>query len=385
MARFTIIVPVFQTREILRLFLDSLRQTISQDTDIIFVNDGSGPYVQSMLQTFGQQNFPTHCSVRTTVLEHRVSQGAAVSINAALKRMDKACDYVVFLDSDTILQDKWQDQLLPAFVAPDVGAAGGVLLYPQSGGIQCCGITYCGSSGRHLYLNALPDMLPMTSPFEVQSTVFAFCCFRLDAIKEIGLLDERFFNGYEDLDYQFRLREAGYRIVTVPEIRQYHWEKSNGTHREFNRKSNLGRFWKKHGQSVKDDLFSFLQARLECLPLGKNSYDAFDFCEGRADAMAVRLWLNEYPELDVDNWTDISFACRAQHSIWLPELLDSGMVQSRRPLLFLCDQMVQMLDNQYWWNLRSGFHTEDLIVDLYGNALLLSQFQHSFWPGKKIR
>lgn len=192
MPNYTVIVPVFQTPGILRLFLESLKDTLTQNTDIIFINDGSGTYVQSMLEAIQQQTFPSRCKVRITVLEHKVSCGTALSINAALARVNKNCDYVVLLDSDIMLQGDWQDKLIPVFDVPDIGAAGGLLLYPQSGGIQCCGLTYCENSGKHLYLNAFPDMLPMTNPFEVQATVFAFCCFRRDIIDQLGFLDEHF-------------------------------------------------------------------------------------------------------------------------------------------------------------------------------------------------
>lgn len=387
MSNFTLIIPVFQTPEILRLFLSSLKESLSQDSDIIFVNDGSGYVVQKMLQSFQQELCHLSVPIRTVLLEHQVSQGSVLSINEAIQHVSNHCKYVVFLDSDTILQKYWQDQLVSSFTADDVGAVGGVLLYPQSGGIQCCGITYCGNSGKHLYLNADPGILNDVGPFEVQATIFAFCCIRWDIMKQVGLLDECFFNGYEDLDYQFRLRKLGYKILINPSIRHYHWEKSNGNHREYNRKSNLGRFWQKHGAYVKDDLFHFIQNRFECLPPGSKQYKytAVDCCEGRDAAARVKAWLNECENIDIKSWTDVSYACHTCDTIWLPELLDSGKIQDFQPFLFLCDQMVQMLDNQYWWSIRKQIHQNDLVIDLYGNVLLFSQLQQGFWPGRKIR
>lgn len=385
MSTFTLIVPVFQTPEILRLFLDSLKQTLSQNSDIIFVNDGSGYTVQRMLQSFQQELCHHSFQIHVTILEHQVSQGSVASINEAICHVNGHCEYVTFLDSDTILQAHWQEQLISSFTEDDIGAVGGVLLYPQSGGIQCCGITYCGNSGKHLYLNSNPDILNDVAPFEVQATVFAFCCIRWEVMKRIGFLDECYFNGYEDLDYQFRLRKLGYRILINPSIRHYHWEKSNGNHREYNRKSNLGRFWQKHGTYVKDDLFCFIQNRFEgLLPLSE-SYNAVDCCEGRDAAAKVKAWLNEYENIHISNWTDTSYACHNGDTIWLPELFDSGKIQDSQPILFLCDQMVQMLDNQYWWSIRKQINQHDLVLDLYGNVLFFSQLQHGFWPGRKIR
>ena len=385
MAKFSVIVPVFQTPEILRLFVDSLKATLTQDTDIIFVNDGSGYAVQTMLQALQQEVFPSGQQIRITVLENRVSLGSVSAINTALRQVDPICDYVVFLDSDTILQGQWQEELISNFVTDDIGALGGVLLYPQSGGVQCCGLTYCGNLGRHLYLNANPDILDGVDPFEVQATVFAFCCIRRTVVEQVGLLDEHFFNGYEDLDYQFRLRRLGYRILTIPSIRHYHWEKSNGGHRAFNRKSNLGLFWRKHGNYVADDLTHFLERGFKRLALVPSPYSAIDFCEGRNAANEIKNWLNACNFIRIDIWEDVSYACSADKTIWLPELLDSGQAFDHRPFLFLCDQLVQLLDNQYWWSIRQQSGHNDLIVDLCGNVLLFSQLQRSFWPGRKMR
>lgn len=385
MAKFTAIIPIFQTPGILHLFLDSLMQTLTQATDFIFVNDGSGYCVQKLLEVFRQEITRAWPESRVTILEHKTSRGSVLAINAALQQVDATCEYVVLLDSDTILQGRWQEQLLSSFTKDEIGAVGGVLLYPQSGGIQCCGLTYCGSTGKHLYLNANPETLGLDTPFEVQATVFAFCCIRRKIIEETGLLDEHFYNGYEDLDYQFRIRKLGYRILTNPMIRHYHWEKSNGGHREYNRKSNLGRFWLKHGAYVRDDLTYFIRCQLERLAPAPSPYRAFDFCEGRDAAAIVKSWLGTYEAINIEDWEEIPYTRQSNDTIWLPELLDSGQAYNHRPFLFLCDQMVQMLDNQYWWSIRRKAGMGDLVIDLYGNVLLFSQLQQSFWPGRKIR
>ena len=71
MSTFTLIIPVFQTPQILRLFLDSLKQTLSQNSDIIFVNDGSGYTVQRMLQSFQQELCHHRFQIHVEVLEHQ--------------------------------------------------------------------------------------------------------------------------------------------------------------------------------------------------------------------------------------------------------------------------------------------------------------------------
>lgn len=47
-----------------------------------------------------------------------------------------------------------------------------------------------------------------------------------ELIEKIGFLDERFFLYYEDVDYSFRAREAGFERLVVSGARAYHSEKS---------------------------------------------------------------------------------------------------------------------------------------------------------------
>ena len=93
----------------------------------------------------------------------------------------------------------------------------------------------------------------------------------------------------------------------------------------------------------------------------------------------------EYENIHISSWTDASYACHNCDTIWIPELFDSGKIRDSQPFLFLCDQMVQMLDNQYWWSIRKQINQHDLVLDLYGNVLFFSQLQQGFWPGRKIR
>ncbi len=64
------------------------------------------------------------------------------------------------------------------------------------------------------------------APLKVASEVFyaegmAFVI-RKEIVKEIGFLDEYFFMEYDDMDYSWRARLAGYRVMFVPTSKVYH-------------------------------------------------------------------------------------------------------------------------------------------------------------------
>lgn len=381
---FSIIIPVFQTPAILHLFLDSLSKTLEYKAQIIFINDGSEDKISEMLHEFLVQH-SEFCDI--IIIEHSFSHGCAKSINEALVKVSQCCDAVLFMDSDIILASQWQKRLSEDFEKNnDVGIIGGMLLYPQTGGIQCCGITYQDKTGRHLFLNAKPDMIHIKGLQKVQCTVFAFCAIRYDAIKKVGFLNEDFYNGYEDWDYQFRVKKLGYSVVTDTDIIHYHWEKSNGAHRNFNRKGNLGRFWSCHGAVVKDDLCEYISNELDALSFRvQDPYILIDLCEARTDAVHVLDYLKEILSINITEYMDLSPLCKNSESIWLPEILHSSFHMKRTSYIFLCDQFVRLLDNSYWWKLRKNYKKNDIIIDLNGNVIRFSDLAKTFWPGTKIR
>lgn len=383
MKKIAIIIPIFQTPNTFSLFLASLVETLTIPTHIIFINDGSSEIIDKMVMNFDRKAEITH---NVTLLKNQSSVGCSKSINKALKLVRSDCDIVVIMDSDLILNGDWQRQLINSFKHPNIGIVGGILIYPQTGGIQCCGITFNNAVGRHLYLNARLKDLMFDDEFEVQATIFAFCAIRYEAIKRVGLLDEQFFNGYEDWDYQFRVRNSGYKAIINTNISNFHWEKSNGLHRNINRKNNIGRFWMKHGDAVNSDLWIFLFEQfnkkfVRC----SGQYSGIDLCGSRDEADQFWHQLEKHTSLELTYIYNYANQCGDSQSIWLPQVLDSGSISSNKPYLFLCDNFVRLLDNEYWCQLRLRYCPDDIVVDLYGNSLLLRELKNSFWPGTKLR
>jgi hypothetical protein len=289
---------------------------------------------------------------------------------------------VFLVDSDIILTPGWQSAMRASLDnGQDVGMTGAVLLYPQTGGIQHCGVAFTESMGRHLFLNADPAVLP-DRRYPAQLVVFALFAMKRRVCEEVGLLDERFFNGYEDFDYQMRARELGYRTVIDPRVRAYHWERSNGIHRASNRKSNLGRFWKRWGASLHEDLWDHLFARLNGV-IGGGPWQGIDLAEARSDA--ADFWRRLHDAEAGLTVSDLSHTVRSGEPVLLPQVLPDQLSNVERRLLLLVDNFVKLLDNRLWFDRRMTVRADDVIVDLYGNVVSAAELRASCWPGTKIR
>ncbi|OPH59947.1 hypothetical protein BC351_18665 [Paenibacillus ferrarius] len=381
----SIVVPVNQDFNILTLFTESLMKSIGPSSQIIFINDGSGPKVQELLERL-QREAPA--GVKIEIIRHEYPRGCAVSINEALSTVEG--DYIHLLDSDIILNPNWQEKMEATLnSSPTIGMAGGVLLYPQTGGIQHCGITFADTIGRHLFLNATLEDIPREI-FEVQMVVFAMFTMKREVFEKVGYLDEKFFNGYEDFDYQMRAKAAGYSTVINPEIRAYHWERSSGIHRSFNRKNNLARFWKKWGNDIYSDIWDFTLSNLKSRLSSNNlkhglAFTGIDLAEVRSDAETFWDQLQKSGLVSLTDVHDYSSRFQSNGSIWLPQVLGKELIHSSSRLLFLVDNFTRLLDNRYWIEIRRNASSEDLIIDLYGNVVMINQIYESCWPGTKVR
>lgn len=383
MPSFSVVVPVQQDPSILDLFLSSLAQTIAKPAQVILIEDGTQPGLRALLDRFRNEMPPGSDVV---VLKNETPRGYAASVNRALQVASE--EIIVMADSDLILLPGWQEAFEAALDAhSEAGVIGAKLLYPQSGGIQHCGLAFSEDMVRHLWLNSPPSAVAGDA-FPVQAVVFALCAIRRPALDASGLLDECYFNGYEDLDFCLRVRAAGFQVLVAPEVTAYHWERSSGVHRDFNRRRNLGRFWRLRGNAIEPDIWKFLSDALRRLP-SQTPNSAFnwaliDLCEDRSDVVHIQKSIASTIG-PIDSHRDYSFRVDSGGEIWLPRVLgrDGHLEPSR--YIFAVQNIVRLTANRYWWELRSVVRDDDIVVDLYGNVLGLKDLIAGAWPGSKIR
>lgn len=382
----SIIVPVFQKKEVFELFFTSLIKFLTVESEIIIVNDGSGEHVSTTIDKVLYDSDNKYIN-KVEIVVNKHPGGTAEAWNSGLQRVQG--EVIIFCDSDIFFDRPWMEPLLTVVQQEDVGAVGGVLVYPQTGGIQCCGLAFNDDIGRHLMLNSNPSELG-EAPFLVQAQVFALCAIRTEVVRKIGILDNNYFNGYEDLDYQMRIIAQGLKIYTHPNVMVLHWERSNGIHRANNRKKNLGRFWRKYGHLIQSDMWKFLYKNIEKSIASNNintsfEYIMIDLCEDRTECLEIRNKLVEHPGVKIDYITDYSYLINNMDEIWLPQVLGVDEYRNQKPFIFMVQNFVKLLGNRYWIENRQAVQPNDIIIDLYANVVPLKMLLSSCWPGNKVR
>lgn len=212
---FSIFILNWNSRSLIEACLNSVYAQTYPAERVELIDNGSADDSVA----FVRQQFP-----RTTVRENGGNLGYAAGNNAALR--DLSSDVALLLNPDVILSPNFLAVMAEALAAdPSMGIAGAKLWYPGGEVIQHSGgyITHPRAIPGHYGIGER-DEGQHDTPRDVDYVIGAALAVRRDVLARVGLLDERFFLYYEDVDLCARARAAGYRVVYLPEATGIHVE-----------------------------------------------------------------------------------------------------------------------------------------------------------------
>jgi GT2 family glycosyltransferase len=145
--------------------------------------------------------------------------------------------FLVLLNNDTQGFPGWLAAMLEVAREPGVGAVGARLLFPndtiQHAGVVVAGTIFGrGSFGPYHCRYGVPANDPtVTYRRDFQVVTGACLVTPRELYLELGGLDEIYWNGYEDVDYCFKVRARDLRVVYEPRATLYHFESQSGAQR----------------------------------------------------------------------------------------------------------------------------------------------------------
>jgi len=198
--------------------LESLRKTTYPNFEVIVVDNGSGGDDVSLLkQRFGD-------SIRLIVNDKNAgfAGGCNIGIKDALAR---GADYVVLLNNDTVVAPDFIEGLVRVAQSDErVGIAGGkVFCYELPELIWFAGGIINYRTGRTpIRGSGEADKGQFDEIVRVDWISGCFMFISRDVLQAVGMLDERFFFGWEDVDLCVRAARKGFKVLFVPESRIWH-------------------------------------------------------------------------------------------------------------------------------------------------------------------
>ena len=159
---------------------------------------------------------------RIEYVENGANLGVAGGYNAGIRAgLAAGAEYVVLCNNDIQVDPGFITALVDVFKThPETGIAASLMMYyAEPSRIWFGGCSYSPAFGYTVYSNRgrePKDVRLGTDPFETPWVPTCATMISRDAFAKIGLLDERFFFGHDDIDIALRARAAGFRVRMLP-------------------------------------------------------------------------------------------------------------------------------------------------------------------------
>jgi GT2 family glycosyltransferase len=198
--------------------LSSLFEVDYSNFLVIVVDNGSTSSPLPLIK----QNFPAVLTIQNEE-NFGFAGGSNIGIQEALK---KRCDYILLLNNDTKVDKKMLNAFIKAANEKPLGGifGGKILRFSEPDIIDHFGGFWDKSKGDFSSIGAGSPL--SSNQYNNMSKVDYVCgCLMLikkEVIEKIGLLEPDFFLLWEESDFCFRAKKAGYEIWTVPEALIWH-------------------------------------------------------------------------------------------------------------------------------------------------------------------
>jgi GT2 family glycosyltransferase len=206
--RVAIVIVNYNGFEYTRECLDSIEKLTYPDYVILLVDNGSADGSGEALRTRYQD--------RIVYVPLAKNLGVTGGNNAGIRyALTHACDYVLFLNNDTLVEADLLDKLVQASQANDDAMVVPKIIcyYDQKRLDHWIGSAFNWRTGRPDGFRLYPydePALNVSGDIAVAST----CCLLapIAVVRSVGGMDENYFMYYDDADFTLRVARAGYRL-----------------------------------------------------------------------------------------------------------------------------------------------------------------------------
>jgi len=199
--------------------LESLKKINYPNYEVILVDNGSkGNDAQVLEEKFGDY---------IHLIRNDKNYGYTGGNNIGMRYVvrDSASEYLLILNNDTIVAPDFLAQMIKvAKSESSIGIVGPkVYYYHFPNRIQSAGGKVNMRTGQASLIGVKEIDVGQYNRQQEVDYVFGCCLLiKKEVIQKVGLFDESYFCYWDETDYCFRAREAGYKVVRIPEAKIWH-------------------------------------------------------------------------------------------------------------------------------------------------------------------
>ncbi len=229
MVQVAIVVLSYNSRQVTRRCLESLRRLSGARVSIVVVDNGSTDGTEDMVRG----DFSDFAFIQTGS-NLGYTGGNNRGIDYAL---DHGADYVLLLNPDTeLLNPSFVEEMVEYMEThSDVGIAGPRVFLRQAGVVQNT-VLFVPSFWRNLIhwvryrFNSRFSELSGTEVVEAEVLNGVCVMLKAECLRQIGLFDENIFMYVEDVELDYRARRQGWHVRYLPIDSVIHLQKREGYH-----------------------------------------------------------------------------------------------------------------------------------------------------------
>ncbi len=239
MIEISVIIVSFNVKKYLEQSLRSIMAALrGMSSEVIVVDNGSRDGSVSMIR----RRFP-----EVLIIDNKDNLGFARATNQALKRIRGRA--VCLINPDTVVrEDTFRLCLKYLNDHEDVGVVGCKIINPDGTLQLSCRRSFPTPFIALTKVFGLSRLFPWSRVFgrynltyldpdetvEVDAVSGSFMIVRKSVVDDVGMLDENFFLYGEDLDWCYRIKERGWKIVYYPAAQIIHYKGRSTQEAEFN-------------------------------------------------------------------------------------------------------------------------------------------------------
>ena len=234
----SIIIVNFNTKQ---LTLDCLESVYKSNTNfqyevILIDNHSSDDSVSAIKEAYPQ----------VKLIANSTNTGFSRANNQGLRIAEGR--YMLLLNSDTIVQsDTFEVMIRFMDNHPEVGVSGCKIILPDRTLDKACKRGFPTPSATFYYVSGLSKLFPNhakinayhrgdideNQPSVIDCLVGAFMLVRRETVDEVGMLDEDFFMYGEDIDWCYRIQQAGWVNYYYPKTHIVHYKRASSRNKPY--------------------------------------------------------------------------------------------------------------------------------------------------------
>lgn len=235
MPQLSVIIVTHNTETLISSLMGSLFTSLKhwgRKAEVVVIDNASNDGTRTLIK----KEF-----LKVKLIENKDNYGYAKANNQGIKLAKGV--YILLLNSDIILNSDVLTKMISYLEKnPEAGVVTCKLILPDGNIDPACHRGFPTPWASLTYFLGLENLFPKIPLFsqyhlwfksldtihEIDSPSGAFYLIRKKVIDSIGLLDEKFFMYGEDLDWSYRIKKAGWKIIFNPQAQITHLKKQSG-------------------------------------------------------------------------------------------------------------------------------------------------------------